>query len=114
MSQIDFQSYVVPGALVLYFVWRFFKLSKAKQQVPTLLEKGGVIVDVRSPSEFKNGSRSGSINIPLDQLDRRASELNPEVPVILCCASGARSGRAASMLKRKGFKSVTNIGSWSS
>jgi phage shock protein E len=50
----------------------------------------------------------------LQQIGERASELDPERPVIVCCASGTRSAMAAHRLRRLGFNRVLNAGSWRS
>lgn len=55
------------------------------------------IVDVRTPGEFMGGHVAGSINIPLQEIQERLEEVKalPQ-PIILCCASGNRSGQATS------------------
>ncbi|MGE0637076.1 MAG: rhodanese-like domain-containing protein [Bacteroidia bacterium] len=70
------------------------------------------IVDVRTPGEFMGGNVAGSINIPLQEIQERLDELKslPQ-PIILCCASGGRSGQATSFLQRQGIDCV-NGGSW--
>jgi rhodanese-related sulfurtransferase len=70
------------------------------------------IVDVRTPSEFMGGHVTGSINIPLQELMERLDEVKalPQ-PIILCCASGNRSGQATSYLKSLGIN-CSNGGSW--
>jgi phage shock protein E len=70
------------------------------------------IVDVRTPLEFMGGNVAGSINIPLNEFEKRIDELKqlPQ-PIILCCASGARSGMATSYLKNMGIN-CENGGSW--
>lgn len=76
------------------------------------LEKGAVIIDVRTPGEYQGGHVKGSKNIPLDTISRRAKEIkNMNKPVILCCASGMRSGQATSMLKSAGVDCI-NGGGW--
>jgi phage shock protein E len=72
------------------------------------------IVDVRTPSEYRGGHIKGSINIPLDELDKNISKLKGKEPIVLCCASGMRSGSAHRMLTGKGFTNVYNGGGWSS
>ena len=53
------------------------------------------IVDVRSEGEFAMGNVAGSINIPLDAVPDKIEEFkNMSKPLILCCASGNRSGQA--------------------
>jgi rhodanese-related sulfurtransferase len=70
------------------------------------------IVDVRTPGEFMGGHVAGSINIPLQEIQERLEELKalPQ-PIILCCASGNRSGQATSFLKGEGID-CSNGGSW--
>jgi rhodanese-related sulfurtransferase len=75
-------------------------------------EKQGTIVDVRSPAEFFGGNVSGSVNIPLQELMNRMDELKSlKQPLILCCASGNRSGMAEQILSQAGFE-CGNAGSW--
>jgi len=70
------------------------------------------IVDVRTPHEYAGGSVAGSINIPLNEIQQRLEEIKslPQ-PIILCCASGARSEQATYFLKRSGVN-CENGGSW--
>lgn len=65
---------------------------------------GAALVDVRTPREFAAGSLPDAKNIPLADLERRLGELDRERDVIVFCASGMRSARAAGILKRAGFK----------
>lgn len=69
------------------------------------------IVDVRSPGEFMGGHVQGSINIPLQEIPSRLSEFKKMQNIILCCASGNRSGQATAYLKQNGIK-CENGGSW--
>ncbi len=80
-----------------------------------LLKEGGVIVDVRSKSEFANGHIKGSKNIPLTNLNSNPGiPKDKNKPIITCCASGMRSASAKSVLQSKGYTNVHNGGSWSS
>lgn len=75
-------------------------------------EKQGTIVDVRTPGEFMGGNVAGSINIPLQEIPYRMDELKSlSQPLILCCASGMRSGQAHGYLVQQGIECV-NGGSW--
>lgn len=67
------------------------------------------LIDVREPNEFDAGHILGARNIPLTQLKMRLKELRPDLPVYLYCQSGARSGRAAQFLYRKGYKDLTQL-----
>lgn len=70
------------------------------------------IVDVRSHEEFMGGHVAGSINIPLQTISDRMEELkNLTMPLILCCASGNRSGQAQNYLSQHGVDCY-NGGSW--
>lgn len=74
--------------------------------------KKGTIVDVRTPAEYRGGSVAGAVNIPLNEIPLRLDELKGlESPLILCCATGNRSGQAANYLSREGVDCV-NGGSW--
>ncbi len=112
MDLHEFQGYLLPILIVGFFAWRFLKFKKAKAMLPEYLKQGAVIVDVRSSVEFNQGARPGSINIPLNELNARVKELDKEKTIILCCASGTRSGIGVGILKKNGFKRVVNIGSW--
>ncbi len=112
MNFTELQNYLLPAGIIAFFAWRFLRFRGIRTQLPTLLSSGGVVVDVRSRGEFSSGSAKGSINIPLDELEKGSSKLDKSKPVIVCCASGTRSGMAASLLKRKGFESVVNAGPW--
>jgi len=71
------------------------------------------IVDVRTPGEFMGGNAAGSINIPLQELQSRVDEFRRmKGNIVLCCASGNRSGIAAQFLRQLGFENVHNAGSW--
>ncbi|KMY55440.1 hypothetical protein AC623_17075 [Bacillus sp. FJAT-27231] len=66
-------------------------------------------VDVRTPGEFKARHINGFQNIPLQQLSVRVNELDIEREVVVMCQSGMRSQKAARLLKKKGFKKITNV-----
>lgn len=70
------------------------------------------VIDVRTPGEFMGGNVAGSINIPLQEIQQRINEIKSiNEPIVLCCASGNRSGQAASYLQRMGID-CKNGGSW--
>ena len=71
------------------------------------------IVDVRTPIEFNGGNVFGSVNIPLNEVVDRVEELRSMQPLVLCCASGGRSGQATDYLEAQGFSEVFNGGGWS-
>lgn len=75
-------------------------------------QKQGTIVDVRSREEFRSGHAEDSVNIPLQEIQQRMDELKSlKQPLVLCCASGNRSGMATQLLKQQGVECY-NGGSW--
>ena len=75
-------------------------------------ENQGTIVDVRTQGEFIGGNVVGSINIPLQEIQQRIDELKDlKQPLVLCCASGNRSGQATQFLSQMGMECY-NGGSW--
>ena len=77
----------------------------------TLQLSGTVIVDVRTPEEFTCGHLDSSINIPLNELDNNLEKLRHMQHIVVCCASGIRSHKAASLLKQNNIDCVDG-GSW--
>lgn len=70
------------------------------------------IVDVRTREEFMGGNVAGSINIPLNEVVERETEIMAlQKPVIFCCASGNRSGQAMNYFRSKGLD-CENGGGW--
>ena len=79
-----------------------------------LLSKGAIIMDVRTPAEFKSGHIKGAINIPLDQVKSKVPDLQKMAsPVITCCRSGNRSSVAKGILSAAGIDCY-NGASWNS
>lgn len=71
------------------------------------------IIDVRTENEFNNGHISNSINIPVNEVPNLVDKFKEmPKPIILCCASGARSGMATEYLTKFGVEEVYNGGSW--
>ena len=64
------------------------------------------VVDVREAGEYANGAIAGSINVPLSAFD--TERIPKDRPVVVYCASGARSGIAMEMLRKAGFADVRN------
>jgi rhodanese-related sulfurtransferase len=84
------------------------------ESVKEFMDKGAVIIDVRTAGEYREGHIKGSKNIPLDTIFSKVAEIKKlNKPVIVCCRSGMRSGQAASILKNSGVE-VMNGGGWES
>lgn len=71
-----------------------------------------LVIDVRSPAEFSNGHVEGSINLPLDAFAQGIARIAPDkgANIVLCCASGGRSGMACSFMQQLGYSRVSNGG----
>lgn len=90
----------------------FSKLFGPKVDLADLIQnQKAYIVDVRTPGEFRQGKVRGSVNIPLNNIANADNKLKGRSPIVLCCASGSRSGQAARILRSKGFD-AHNGGSW--
>ncbi|MFY0605830.1 MAG: rhodanese-like domain-containing protein [Cyclobacteriaceae bacterium] len=84
----------------------------SSQTVQQYLAEGALVIDVRTPGEFQGGHVAGSKNYPLQTLSGHTGELKKmNKKLVLCCASGMRSGQATSMLKGEGIDCV-NGGGW--
>jgi len=83
------------------------------------LEKGEdlQLVDVRTPIEYRNSHVPGAVNVPLDDLRKRAGELDPHKKTVLYCGIGYRSYLAYRILKDRGFTDLRHVSggfrSWS-
>ena len=72
---------------------------------------GAVLLDVRTPQEYREGHIPGSVNAPLQALGGAGrAPAGKDVPLFVYCHSGARSRQAVSLLARMGYANVKNIG----
>ena len=72
---------------------------------------GAVLLDVRTPQEYREGHIPGSKNVPLQTIDKISSVAdNKNIPLFVYCYSGGRSRQATSMLQHMGYTNVQNIG----
>ncbi|GAB6986464.1 rhodanese-like domain-containing protein [Nocardioides pyridinolyticus] len=79
-------------------------------QVVTELSKGGVLVDVREPAEYRDGHVPGAVNIPMSQLTARLGELERDRAVYVVCASGNRSSAMTDVLTAAGYEAANVAG----
>ncbi len=72
---------------------------------------GAILIDVRTPQEYKDGHIPKSRNIPLSGIEK-AKQIIPQkdTPVFVYCYSGSRSRQAVQILGKMGFIAVKNIG----
>lgn len=95
-------------------LFNLFGGSTSVDAVEQYLQKGAVVIDVRTKEEFEEGHVQGSKNIPLNTISGQIEQIKKlDKPVITCCRSGARSGSAATILKQHGIDAI-NGGPWGS
>ncbi|MCC5466292.1 CoA-disulfide reductase [Pelosinus baikalensis] len=73
-----------------------------------------ILLDVRSPLEFANGHLDGAINIPLDTLRQRLSELDKDKLILAYCKMGLQGYLASRILLQNGFKVKNMTGGFKS
>ncbi len=72
---------------------------------------GAVLLDVRTPEEYRQGRIPGSKNLPLHIIDKAGAMIqNKDVPLFVHCLSGVRSRQAVAILGQMGYSCVKNIG----
>ncbi len=67
------------------------------------------IIDVREPDEWRTGHIREARHIPLGQLGQRASEIDPDRPVVFVCRSGNRSEHATRAIRQAGYEHASNL-----
>ena len=93
-------------------IFDFFKQPDINQGVQEYKNAAGaVLLDVRTPQEYREGHIPGSQNVPLQQLDKveEVTE-NKDTVLYVYCRSGARSRQAVSLLQAMGYPNVHNSG----
>lgn len=89
-----------------------FIFGAKKRQVEEYINKGAIILDVRTQREWDKGHLKNSIHIPLDELNNRIHEVRIiNKPMIVCCESGVRSSKAAKFLNLNTIDAI-NGGGW--
>lgn len=79
-------------------------------QLAEALEQGAALVDVREPSEYRDGHVPGARNIPMGQLTARLDEIDRDRPVHVVCATGNRSGAMTDVLTAHGYDASNVVG----
>jgi rhodanese-related sulfurtransferase len=95
---------------MLSILKKLFGLSATELNAEDL--KNGTIIDVRSPTEYQQGHATGSINIPLGEMNGSILKIRQmKAPIITCCRSGNRSSQATSILNKNSIRTI-NGGTW--
>lgn len=110
----EYAIYVLVVGLMAASIFVYISASRsfvALDQAKDLLKKGALLLDVRTPAEYKAGHIESARNIPLQELSKRSNELGVKDKAILVyCHSGVRSHRAMKWLKAQGYSKVYNLG----
>jgi sulfur-carrier protein adenylyltransferase/sulfurtransferase len=67
------------------------------------------LLDVRNREEYDLGHITGAKHIPVQELEERVGELDPDLEIVVYCKGGVRSLRAAELLSAMGFRSIVNL-----
>jgi len=104
-------------AVLTALVWNLLADPGGKNAVDPLgataliNHEDGVVLDVRSIAEYKDGHIVNAINIPLNGLGNNLKQLEKhrDKPIVAVCRSGSRSNAACKMLRKQGFENVKNL-----
>ena len=69
-----------------------------------------LLIDVRTTEEFASGHIHGAVNIPVEELQDRLSEVSGDEPIVVYCHSGNRSAQAARILTQAGYTDLYDLG----
>ena len=81
-----------------------------------LVEKGALLLDVRTEAEYQERHLDNSLLIPHTEVAARIDEIvkaqggDKDKPIVVFCRRGGRAGIAKSVLLDQGFTAVTNLG----
>lgn len=107
---------VIIAALVLWDVawWRGFGVEPYPPwELKTLVNQGNapVIIDVRSPAEYRSFHIPGAINVPFPATlaELATASPDPNNPIVVVCMTGHRSPPVVRQLKKGGYTDVVNL-----
>ena len=104
---------LVSGGLLLWPVLQGATAGLTPSAAVLLINREkAVVVDVCEANEFAAGHVGGAKNIPLGELEAKlgAAVKNKNLPLILVCQTGARSGRAVAIAKKLGYEQAQSLG----
>ena len=82
-----------------------------KAEASAMLDRGGLVLDVRSHAEWNAEHCDASLLMPVDELEARLGELPKDAPILVVCAVGGRAKQVADFLKARGYD-AHNLGAW--
>jgi phage shock protein E len=103
---------IVGAVIVIFFLLKrmsFVTEETAREHLAT----GALVIDVRSPEEFRSGKVPGAVNLPLGEVREKISARvkDKNQPLLVHCLSGGRSAIAKQQLQALGYTKVFNLGS---
>jgi rhodanese-related sulfurtransferase len=108
--------YIIIGILLIAIIFGLISYFRIKKAVTNLTQEQFIegyrkaqLIDVREPKEFAGGHILGARNIPQSQMRQRFKEIRSDKPVYLYDQNGARSGRVALFLKKKGYNELYQL-----
>lgn len=111
---MEYLNYLLIGLLVFLLLQRMLP-AKGIRQITTAELKGELkdkkkqFIDVRTNREFQTNHIKEFKNIPLHELHDKSNMLDKDKEVVVICQSGMRSNKAGKLLKKAGFKHITNV-----
>ncbi|GGN63945.1 MULTISPECIES: rhodanese-like domain-containing protein [Oceanobacillus] len=104
---------IVLVALLVFSIFRYYRqkmiLNVLNQDQWIEGYRKAQLIDVREPQEYDAGHILGARNIPVTQLKQRLVEIRKDKPVYLYCQKSSRSGRAAQILHKQGYKELYQL-----
>ena len=91
-----------------------FLFGNKNNEIKSYIEKGAIILDVRTDDEYNAGAIKNSKHIPLGDLHNQIDTVKAlNTPLIVCCRSGVRSAKATAILNKNNIDAI-NGGGWKS
>lgn len=87
------------------------KKDIAKEELNDYIKQGAIIIDVRSPQEYREGHVDGAISIPDYQIKKQIEKKikNKDELIIVYCSTGHRGQRTQQILENMGYTNVYNV-----
>ena len=103
----------------IYMIEKNFELKRSfdnnkditKEDLEAYIKQGAIIIDVRSPQEYREGHVDGAISIPDYQIKKEIEKQiqNKNVLIVVYCTTGHRSQKAQQILENMGYTNVYNV-----